>query len=75
MKEQIWMPNKNICECHLTLNRHSVLCIDTHACMMLKFICINKEKEIFYIQHNTFVSSCNASQINSGLMDLYYLCQ
>ena len=22
MKEQIWMPNKNICDCHLTLNRH-----------------------------------------------------
>ena len=22
MQEQIWMPNKNICDCHLTLNRH-----------------------------------------------------
>ena len=51
------------------------MCIDTHVCMMLKFICINKEKEIFYIQYNTFVSSCNASQISPGLMDLYYLCQ
>ena len=45
LKEQIWLPNENICDCHLTHNRH-YYCVWIHMCIKLKFISVNKEKNV-----------------------------
>ena len=46
MKEQIWLPNKNISDCHVI--GFSTLCKDTHACIISKVIGINEENKYIY---------------------------
>ena len=43
----VWLPNENISDCHLTLNLIGISIVYRYiVCIMLKFIGINKEKQI-----------------------------